>query len=129
MLALLLTLGWRQCILAHLILKLLVQVICMIPVGAKLWKSLQMTSSLSVALVSCPEAPNRGQFFVQTDMWVHFYKFWFKLQVFMNLCRLFSIKEVTTYSPAWALLSGSRLSFLSWAVFLIFLASPSGQCF
>ena len=88
-----------------------------------------MISSLSVAFVSCHAAHNSGQIFVQADLWVHLCNLWFKMQVFVNFCKFCNIKKVNTCSPAWDLITGSRLSSLSWAMFLIFSASPSGQLF
>lgn len=127
--AMLLTWWWRWWILVLLFLMRLMQGICLIPVGAELWKRLRMISSFTVSFVSCAAAHNSKQFFVQADMWVHLCKLWFKMQVFVYFCKLCNFKKVTTWSPTWDLITGSWLSSLSWAVFMLFSASPSGHLF
>lgn len=86
-----------------------------------------MCSSFSVASVACHAAHNSGQILVHAAKWVHFCKIWFNLHASLNFCKL--SKRVNTCYLAWDLKTSSRLSSLSWALFQILSATPTGQLF
>jgi len=65
-----------------------------------------MCRSFSATSVSCHFAHRHGQIFVYADKRVNIYKLWYKMQVFVNFCKL--CKKVNTCSPVWDLITSSR---------------------